>query len=260
MKRIHIVGCSPRSGTTLMLELMVSCFEIDGFSEHEMTIFSYPKQDFKVFCSKQPRDILCIPPLLAIDPNLWIIYLLRDPRDIVVSRHGENSKLYWTNLRHWKSYTRAARRVMNHPRFLTVRYENLVKNPNKVQQELMAKLPFLKKRANFSDYDKIARPSQKSLNALGGLRPIATNSIGIWHQHKPRLAAQLELHGSIAEELIEFGYETDDAWLSQINQVQPDNGVSRWPEHLPPWTYTIQVLRDYRNIVRYALELWLSKK
>ncbi len=36
-KRIHIVG-APRSGTTLMAELMVGSFQLDGYAPHEMSI------------------------------------------------------------------------------------------------------------------------------------------------------------------------------------------------------------------------------
>ena len=35
MKRIHIVGSGPRTGTTLMVKLMSTCFKIDHAVDHE---------------------------------------------------------------------------------------------------------------------------------------------------------------------------------------------------------------------------------
>ena len=42
MRRIHIVGSSPRTGTTLLTELLTCCFQPEGFCEHELSIFSEP--------------------------------------------------------------------------------------------------------------------------------------------------------------------------------------------------------------------------
>ena len=51
-KRIHVVGLSARSGTTLMVELLVASYEIDGHAEHEMSIFERPDVKNGVFFSK----------------------------------------------------------------------------------------------------------------------------------------------------------------------------------------------------------------
>ena len=69
-------------------------------------------------------------------------------------------------------------------------------------------MPFLKMRSRFSEFHKLASPSLPSLVALGGLRPITTESIGNWRHHLPRLAGQLLIHGPISQDLIDFGYES----------------------------------------------------
>jgi hypothetical protein len=158
--------------------------------------------------------------------------MTRDPRDVVVSRHRQEPGKYWTNLRLWRESHLAAAKASDHPRFLTVRYEDLVADPERVQDWLMSKMPFLKRRANFSDFHRTARPSEKSLEALGEVRPISNDRVGAWRQHKPRLAAQILLHGPITKELIALGYEPDDAWLRELEGVAPVNQVSRWPERL----------------------------
>ncbi len=230
VKRIHIVGSGPRSGTTLMVELLVNGFEIDGHPEHEMGIFKRPRGEYGIFLSKRPRDVETVRPLLAVDPDLWVIYMLRDPRDVVVSKHKGADGAYYANLRMWKISHAYARKLANHPRFLTVRFEDLVSEPARIQSWLMAKMPFLRKRADFADFERVARPSEKSRRALGGVRALSSSRVGAWRQHKPRLAAQLELHGPISDELVELGYEKDAGWLGELGGVVPAHYESYWPD------------------------------
>ena len=255
MKRIHIVGCAPRSGTTLMAELLVNGFAVDGYAEHELSVFARPRQRFEVFVSKNPKDIHAVRPLLALDGNLWVIYLLRDPRDVIVSRHRQEPDKYYANLRIWKERQRVARRLQEHPRFMTVRYEDLVADPDREQERLMLAMPFLARRAAFAEYHRHANPSGHSIAALGGVRPIGTESIGRWREHKPRVAAQLELHGPITAELIEAGYEKDDRWLRELDGVRPDNHVSHWPERSPALHRLNGWLQRAIGTLRYALGL-----
>lgn len=254
-QRIHIVGCAPRSGTTLMTELMVNGFAIDGYTPHETSVFVCPRERFEILCTKNPRDVLAVRPLLALDPDLWVIYVLRDPRDVVVSRHQQAPDKYWANLGMWKERQRAARALRSHPRFVTVRYEDLVADPNAEQQRLRRAMPFLIPRADFADYHRHAHPSGKSVQALGGVRPISTTSIGRWREHKPRVAAQLALHGPITDDLIDLGYEPDAGWLRELDGVTPDNHVSRWPEGRSPAQSTKRALRRAVGTLRYALGL-----
>ena len=231
MQRIHIVGCGPRTGTTLIAEMMIACFEIDLHTEHEDSIYAWPTCKANIFLTKNPSDILVVGPMLRVMPNLHAIYMLRDPRDTITSKHGKDQDRYWASLRYWKTYTTYGRKLQTHPRFITVRYENLVRQPDEVQAYLMQRMPFLRKRAPFSRYHELAQPSQDSLNALGGTRPISPASVGNWRKHLPRVAGQLQKHGSIAQDLIEYGYETDDAWLNDLKGVTPDLSESHWPEY-----------------------------
>ena len=69
MKRIHIVGSGPRTGTTLIAEMMIACFEIDLHTEHEDSIYTWPPYRGNIFLTKKPRDILVIEPILRIMRN-----------------------------------------------------------------------------------------------------------------------------------------------------------------------------------------------
>jgi hypothetical protein len=235
MERIHIVGVSPRSGTTLLAECMVACFAIDAFESHEAPLARH-RRGAKVYLTKNPGDIWIVRPRLLVDRHLHVIALLRDPRDVIVSRHAIDPNRYWTPLRLWTARVRPLRRLLRHERFVLVRYEDLARNPDGVQDLLRRKLPFLAATGRFSEFQTRAAPSEEALKALGGVRPIGANRIGAWRQHLPRVAGQLACHGPITRELIEFGYEPDDRWLEQLGGVELDLSPSYWPDtERAPW-------------------------
>lgn len=231
MQRIHIVGCGPRTGTTLMAEMMSACFDIDLYPKHESSIYTRPTRKANIFLTKRPRDILVVGPMLRLMSNLHVVYMLRDPRDMVVSKHKKDPDRYWASLRYWKTYTIYGRKLENHPRFTTVRYEDLVTKADRVQEYLEQKIPFLTKLAPFSQYHEIAKPDRDSLAALKGMRPVSSTSIGNWRNHLPRIAGQLQNHGDISQDLIEYGYEKDDSWLKELEGITPDFSASHWAEY-----------------------------
>lgn len=232
MKRIHIVGCSPRSGTTLLTEAMISCFEIDLYEKHETSIFQQPPRAGKIFLTKRPADICIARSALMINPDLYIIYMIRDPRDIICSKHAKDPDRYWAGLSFWNTYSSYGRRLQKHERFIAIRYEELVSDPDKVQATLMERMCFLVKKTPFSNYHKLASPSVDSIAALGGVRPISTARIGNWRNHLPRVVGQVRLHDprSLTKDLIEYGYEKDDAWLKELESVCPDTALSHLPD------------------------------
>jgi hypothetical protein len=227
--RIHITGCAPRSGTTLMMELFRQCFEIEAFGKHEISVFVKPRPEPPLYCSKRPQDILIVEPLLRYDENLWIVFMLRDPRDVIVSQHRLRPGAYWCHLGLWKRRYGIARALWNHPRFAVVRYEDLAERPDAVQEQLQARMPFLRRKRLFSDWGR-QRVSDASERALGGVRPVSPESIGSWRNRKGRILGQLERHGPIDQELIELGYEPDASWLRALDGVEPDRAASVYAE------------------------------
>jgi len=225
-KHIHIVGCLPRSGTTLMTELMINCFKIDGYTDHEHSIFKeYPKS-YQVLCTKKPNDIKRVDYPLDVNKNLYVIYVLRDPRDTISSRSHKNNrqdKKIWGNLHDWMVHQNIADKLDSNPRFITVRYEDLVADPDQAQLELQRRLPFLTIKTLFSDYHNVAKPSKKSEDALGGARKITTASIGKWRNNMPYIKAQIDKYGDISQSLITLGYEQDAQWMDELATVVADN-------------------------------------
>jgi hypothetical protein len=113
-----------------------------------------------------------------------------------------------------------------------VRYEDLVASPDRVQRELASRMPFLIVRAPFSAFHRTAAPSVESLQAMHDLRPVSSASVGAWRANKARVVAQMDRHGSLARELVELGYEPDDAWLAELDGVEPDDRPGFQPDHV----------------------------
>lgn len=85
MKRIHIVGTGPGTGTTLMAEAMIACFHIDHHTDHETRILSPPPEEGDTYLTKAPHDLLVVRSLLRVDLDLYAIWMRRlglDPSDL----------------------------------------------------------------------------------------------------------------------------------------------------------------------------------
>jgi hypothetical protein len=227
MERIHVVGVGPRTGTTLLAECMAACFEIDAVEPHEAPLTAH-RRNAEIYLTKRPLDLAFVGPRLRLDRHFHVLCMLRDPRDAVVSRHGSDYTRYWTPLGIWKWQIAHVRRFLPHPRFLLLKYEDFVSDPDRVQRTISERLPFLRRRALFSSFHEVASPSDRSIAALGGVRPISEARIGNWRHHLPRLAGQIEAFGALGAELIEFGYEPDTAWESVLASVPPDRSDSHW--------------------------------
>jgi hypothetical protein len=254
MKRIHIVGLSPRTGTTLMAEAMKACFTIDCNAAQEQRLLSRPKRNCNIFLTKSPRDIMFVGPSLHVDPDLYVICMIRDPRDIICSKHNLDPDRYWTSLKFWRLYSKMFDKLENHPRFIPIRYEFFVSHPDKTQAVIALKIPFLEQEAPFSQYHKIALVSKKSHEALRSVRPIKPASVGRWRKHKARLAGQLQLHGSVTHDLIKYGYEKNDQWLRELDDIQPDLRPSHSSEYLSFREIQLRKMGKYLEAFRRVIE------
>lgn len=252
-KHIHIVGLSPRSGTTLIAELINSCFNIDGYCEHESTVFSKPDRPVDIFCTKAPNQVRYMKRAMQIDPDLWCICMARDPRDVVVSRHKKHPDRYWTPLRVWHEHFQTSRSLVGHSRFIMVKYEDLVSDPDAIQQQLMAHMPFLHKQCDFSAFYKNANPSEKSLRAMNGVRKTTTSRIGNWRAHKERLQGQLAQHGPVSDELIELGYESNREWIKELDGIEADLTPSCAPEQIKLRKRIVKKYNDFTRLLRFQL-------
>ena len=249
MTRLHIVGC-PRSGTSLLLELLATCFENDGHCAHELSLFDPPPIHSGLYISKQPTDIRRLRTVFPRDERLHILYISRDPRAVVTSMHAEHPGLYFCNYRVWKDCQLAAGNYRGHPRFHSLRYEDLVTHPDAAQDELASRFPFLRKRHAFRDFHEHAVTDKAALRAMNGLRPISTDDLQGWRRHLPRLAQQLQRWPGMARDIVALGYEPDDSWWTGLDGVRPREFPCRYPDSRP-------VLREWETTLR---TWWRSRR
>lgn len=243
-----------------MATLFSTCFKIDHFIVDEDYLWKRMPQGERVLVTKLPGDEILARVLLWLDRRLWFVFLLRDPRDLIVSEHGSKLGKYWSNLFIWQRSIAVYDKLKHHRRFITVRYEDLVSDPDKVQRELLARMGFLEAQIPFSEYHKYipqeAAQSKKLLDAMRGIREISTGSIGAWRRHLPRVKAQIDSYKDLPAKLIELNYEPDDKWLQALEGVRPDHGMSLRQDYIPPRrrfriftrrlkAYGIYVLRRY---------------
>jgi len=235
LNKLHIVGC-PRSGTTLLMELMSTCFHSDEHCEHEVSIFDPPPIDQGIYFSKKPSDIKNLHHIYPHDPTLYLIYVVRDPRAVISSLHHSNREQYFCNYRAWQACDDAAQqylpggRFSNQRRFLQIRYEDLVADPDQVQKDIAAQFPFLQMLHTFSTFSNHAKPSASARSAMNGLRPISQDSVSGWQRHLPRIKEQLQRRPAMAEALLRLAYEADHSWQKLLQDVEAQEFPCRYSE------------------------------
>ena len=164
MHRIHIVGSSPRSGTTLLAEMMANCFRVHA-EPKEAPIYNRPTVPVDVYVTKRPQDVLVSRFALRALPNLDVLCMVRDPRDVVVSVHREDPDRYWASLKFWKTWEPVVQRLQGRERFTIVRYEDLVRDPDGEQRKLMMRLPYLEEQSRSApSMQRLARQSSPSMH------------------------------------------------------------------------------------------------
>jgi len=237
------------------MEQVSTCFDSDGHCEHEKSIFDPVAQPGGIYISKQPNDIKHLRHIFHRDGGLHIIYMVRDPRSVITSKHRGASEQYFCNYRVWRECERAAADYDGHPRFLRLRYEDLVADPDAVQARIQAHFTFLTRRHAFSDFHRFSRPSNASERAMGGVRKVDQASLSKWQQHLPRLAHQLKLHPALGDDLVRLGYEPDRQWLAILDAVEPLEYPCRYPEHNQIFKEWEKSLRIYLKSRRYLRRL-----
>lgn len=235
------------------MEQISTCFESDGHCEHEKSIFDPVAQPGGIYISKQPNDIKHLRHIFHRDGGLHIIYMVRDPRSVITSKHRGASDQYFCNYRVWRECERAAAHYDGHPRFLRLCYEDLVAEPDAVQARIQAYFTFLTRRYAFSNFHQFCRPSNASERAMGGVRKVDQASLSKWRQHLPRLAYQLRLYPALGDDLVRLGYEVDGQWLQLLEGVEALEYPCRYPERaqiFKEWEKSFRVYLKSRHYLR----------
>lgn len=122
------------------------------------------------------------------DENFGAIYMMRDPRDVLVSKHFLKPNRYWVRYDRWIYNAELAKEFENHERVLLVRYEDLLTKPEDIQKQisetfdLEIKQPFSRCHKDFDKED------EANINAMKGARPLDPKRIGSWRNDEKKHA------------------------------------------------------------------------
>ena len=191
MSRHVIVTGPPRSGTTMLILMMHSVNDCSVYSDHERhplhpnkftgiknkyIVYKHPYGYFEDFPPKYDYQEL-------IDKGFKIISLIRNARDVLVSRHSLDPSKYWVPVKIWK---RAAEQVIKHKNskeVCIIRYEDLVTDPQYVMDKISKFLGCTCDKT-FNDFYNSDSAKLDKNKSLGKLRPIDTKSINKWSKVK----------------------------------------------------------------------------
>ena len=206
---IVIGGCA-RSGTTLLLSVLSCHPEIYAIpvetqalcptaydlqpssnvslnvSEIERHLRGVERLDqYRSWCEKTPRNVLFFGRMIKhFGPNLRILHVVRDGRDVVCSVHPSAPDRCWVAPQRWVDEVKAGLEMEGHPQVLTVRYEDLVLRYCQTVQDVLAFLS-LENVPQMNDYPVNA----SVLSGKGWFEParaINSESVGRWRKSLQR--------------------------------------------------------------------------
>lgn len=153
-----IIGGCGRSGTTLLLSILAAHPDIFAIPHESVALVHWepdvsregetnkplrparldrlyrhllvkrvPRSN-RLWCEKTPRNVRCIKNILAYWEAAFFIHIIRDPRDVLTSRHRNDPEKYWVSPDRWVRDVNKGLEFRDHPRVYTIRYEDLVQN------------------------------------------------------------------------------------------------------------------------------------
>jgi len=218
--RTHVVICGfPRSGSTLLLLMAETAFPHARTYHQEKTGIKAARQFWpgraSLMITKRPNDIFWVDEIRgfyrARQTAVRFIVTARDPRAVLTSTHEEQAGYYVTPER-WRAMFAHFEYVRRAPDVLTVDFNDLVRQPQTVQERLTTFIGW-EAAASFEQFH--ARiPTDFDTAALNGVRPLDPRVIDRWKgpQHRERVRQILQALPELPEVLMDLGYEDDTSW------------------------------------------------
>ena len=238
MDRHLLIAGQGRAGSTLFYSMM----------QHALSGFYLPDREMPAgallarpgnTCTKRPYDIFDLAEIAKQAEGrkqLDLIVTLRDPRDILTSRHPAvpDDYFYSADLTYFIGGEGPPRKVMpglvlTHlaivealrsdlfPRgVFLLKYEHLVEDPDRIQSMLAEGLG-LEFHAGFTGFHR--RRASDSLDAaMNGMRPLEAGRVQKWRapEHRDRIIEQFTSFPVLHNIVIDLGYETDTAWFDAL--------------------------------------------
>jgi hypothetical protein len=176
-------------------------------------------RNHEVMITKRPRDIVELPRIRELyarrRTQLRIIVTIRDPRDILTSRHVRTARErpYHVTIPEWNHRYRHVVKHLTDPDVMVARYEDLVANTGSIESRMESFIGEHFEQAFSSFVDRV--PPGFRTTALNGLRRIDARSVGRWKrpEHRDRIAHVLRRLPDFPHQLVRLGYEQDSKWV-----------------------------------------------
>ena len=211
-KPIYIMGCA-RSGTWLLTGIMSTFKNVSVLSKE------VPVEYFGLVQSGRPalvlkRDAQAYETIEANPPQIFIIFIVRHPFDVLTSIHPQarrnRGRLYYVTPGRWLGETMALKWLVDsdRPRTKIVRYEDLVSDPNKIQSEIAA-FAELQLETPATEFYTTFKPSSKIVEIMHGLRSPELTSVERWRTDPNAVAYIRTLELRLGESLSWVGRTFD---------------------------------------------------
>lgn len=227
-----IIGGCGRSGTSLLVSLLLAHphvlaipYETEAFTPTLYSDDPDPGAPFEMWrlymgiaeagrrrssrrwCEKTPKNVLSFGRILSrFGPDVRLIHLVRDGRDVVTSIHVLDPHHYWVPPTRWVAEVRAGLEWSGHPSVYTLRYEDLVRD---MEGTVAALGDFLGEdcRSLASRWPRHARVKRFGPQRREVGRPLEGKGIGRWKapEHRARVESLLGI-GEARELLGRLGY------------------------------------------------------
>lgn len=227
----HIVVCGfSRGGTTLFYNMLRNCVENFEFMDRETRgLESINLQGSRI--TKRPLDFLEIENIKnRSTKKVDFIFCIRDPRSLITSYHKSVPEDYFQGYKNMYFIPSGGKPSLTYPgikptydvynrvkdEVFTLRYEDLIRDPDATQRELgeCLGLEFKDQFKNFGTKEEnIPENLQRALN---GIRPIDESRTTAWMNHPERIKEEFNQNPDFFDVLIDLGYEKDNSWFKNI--------------------------------------------
>ncbi|MHA6345254.1 sulfotransferase domain-containing protein [Roseivivax sp. CAU 1761] len=235
MDRHIVIAGQGRAGTTLFYSMLRGTLPGFKMPDREVRAVEYMAIPGN-YVTKRPFDIFDVPSILNLNAGakrVDLIVTLRDPRDILVSRHENLPGDYIMHAdRSWAIRKTGVREFVNpgvipiHQAIAEVatsgvfkqgvfllKYEDLIADPEAMQAQLARDLD-LEFDGRFSDFHQHKVPGVLT-PALNGVRPVESSRLQRWRapEHRDRIIDQFTRFPELFDMLVALDYEPDRAWF-----------------------------------------------
>ncbi len=147
--------------------------------------------------------------LLRANPGIRVLWMLRDPRDILTSIHADQPDEFYVKPERLITSLKLYDEFKDEPQIMTIHYEELVSSPNTVQARI-AQAFQLETVRDFTEGHKYFPHFRQNMRAMHSIRPIDAKSVQKWRvkqEYKEYLETVLKEHPALISLAPNYGYE-----------------------------------------------------